>query len=198
MSRVTLQGIGRGLRAFLMIRPRVHGGAGLAYRCWLDQEPVRLVGVTHHSSAARFPCAQTGVYRTLRVESEDQRDACRRAGLVRSPLFRVRNRVAGARACAAGWLWQLEACPSFAVQKTGTSVLEANLSLISVRQNQVVQAISAWAAIIAVPTFFASIWGMNFVHMPELDLVFGYPMALGVMLCATLLLYRFFRRIKWL
>jgi magnesium transporter len=79
-----------------------------------------------------------------------------------------------------------------------TSILEANLSLISVRQNQVVQAISAWAAIIAVPTFFASIWGMNFAHMPELDLVFGYPLALGVMLCATLLLYRFFRRIKWL
>ena len=49
-----------------------------------------------------------------------------------------------------------------------TSILEANLSLISVRQNQVVQAISAWAAIIAVPTFFASIWGMNFEHMPEL------------------------------
>ena len=49
-----------------------------------------------------------------------------------------------------------------------TSILEANLSLISVRQNEVVQAISAWAAIIAVPTFFASIWGMNFEHMPEL------------------------------
>jgi magnesium transporter len=79
-----------------------------------------------------------------------------------------------------------------------TSILEANLSLISVRQNQVVQAISAWAAIIAVPTFFASIWGMNFEHMPELGLDFGYPLALLVMFTATLLLYRFFRRIKWL
>jgi magnesium transporter len=79
-----------------------------------------------------------------------------------------------------------------------TSILEANLSLISVRQNDVVQAISAWAAIIAVPTFFASIWGMNFVHMPELDLVFGYPLALLAMFAATLLLYRFFKRIKWL
>jgi magnesium transporter len=79
-----------------------------------------------------------------------------------------------------------------------TSVLEANLALVSVHQNEVVQAISAWAAIIAVPTFLASIWGMNFVHMPELKLVFGYPMALGVMLASTLLLHRFFKRIGWL
>jgi magnesium transporter len=79
-----------------------------------------------------------------------------------------------------------------------TSILEANLALVSVHQNEVVQAISAWAAIIAVPTFLASIWGMNFVHMPELKLVFGYPMALGVMLASTLLLHRFFKRIGWL
>ena len=79
-----------------------------------------------------------------------------------------------------------------------TSVLEANLSLISVRQNEVVQAISAWAAIIAVPTFFASIWGMNFEHMPELKSPVGYPLALGLMLVATVILYRFFKRIDWL
>jgi magnesium transporter len=79
-----------------------------------------------------------------------------------------------------------------------TSVLEANLALVSVRQNEVVQKISAWAAIVAVPTFLASIWGMNFVHMPELKLVVGYPLALGVMLLCTLLLHRFFVRIGWL
>jgi magnesium transporter len=79
-----------------------------------------------------------------------------------------------------------------------TSVLEANLALVSVRQNEVVQKISAWAAIVAVPTFLASIWGMNFVHMPELKLVVGYPLALGVMLLCTLLLHRFFERIGWL
>jgi len=61
--------------------------------------------------------------------------------------------------------------------------------------NDVVQAISAWAAIIAVPTFFASIWGMNFEHMPELGLRFGYPLALVLMFTATLVLYRFFNRI---
>jgi magnesium transporter len=64
-------------------------------------------------------------------------------------------------------------------------------------QNEVVQKISAWAAIIAIPTFLASIWGMNFTHMPELDETWGYPMAVGLMLLATIALYRFFRRIHW-
>lgn len=79
-----------------------------------------------------------------------------------------------------------------------TSVLEANLALISVRQNEVVREISAWAAIIAVPTFIASVYGMNFEYMPELDSRIGYPLALGVMLVAILALYRFFKRISWL
>jgi magnesium transporter len=50
-----------------------------------------------------------------------------------------------------------------------TSVLEANLALLGVRQNEVVRQISAWAAIIAVPTFIASVYGMNFKYMPELN-----------------------------
>ena len=56
-----------------------------------------------------------------------------------------------------------------------TSILEANLALLGVQTNEVVRAISAYAAIIAVPTFLASIWGMNFIHMPELDEPWGYP-----------------------
>jgi len=79
-----------------------------------------------------------------------------------------------------------------------TSVLEANLALLSVRQNEVVREISAWAAIIAVPTFIASIYGMNFEYMPELDSRIGYPLALAVMLFAILALHRFFKRINWL
>jgi magnesium transporter len=77
-------------------------------------------------------------------------------------------------------------------------ILDANLALISVRQSDVVQKISAWAAIIAVPTFFASIWGMNFTHMPELHLILGYPLALLLMVAAVIVLYRFFKRIEWL
>ena len=79
-----------------------------------------------------------------------------------------------------------------------TSILEANLSLVGVQQNKNVQAISAWAAIVAVPTFLASIWGMNFRYMPELDQRWGYPLALVVMGVSTFLLHRFFRRIEWL
>ncbi len=79
-----------------------------------------------------------------------------------------------------------------------TSILEANLALLGVQQNEVVRSISAWAAIIAVPTFFASIWGMNFEHMPELAATWGYPTALVLMVVAVFLLYRFFKRISWL
>ncbi len=79
-----------------------------------------------------------------------------------------------------------------------TSILEASLALVTVRQNEVVQTISAWAAIIAVPTFLASIWGMNFEHMPELHLRLGYPAALLLMTASVLALHRFFRRIGWL
>ena len=79
-----------------------------------------------------------------------------------------------------------------------TSVLEANLALQSVRQNEVVRQISAWAAIIAVPTFIASVYGMNFEHMPELDSPIGYPLALAVMTACVLALHRFFRHIRWL
>jgi len=79
-----------------------------------------------------------------------------------------------------------------------TSILEANLALLGVKQNEVIRGISAWAAIIAVPTFLASIWGMNFTHMPELDEPYGYWVALALMAIAVLVLHHFFRRINWL
>ena len=79
-----------------------------------------------------------------------------------------------------------------------TSILEANLALLGVQQNAVVRQISAWAAIITVPTFMASIWGMNFDHMPELSETWAYPAALLLMAAAIIGLYRFFKRIDWL
>ena len=57
-----------------------------------------------------------------------------------------------------------------------TSILEANLTQVSVRQNNDMRKISAWVAIAAVPTAMAGIWGMNFDHMPELDEAWGYPL----------------------
>jgi magnesium transporter len=79
-----------------------------------------------------------------------------------------------------------------------TSVLTANLTQASVRQNEDVRKISAWAAIIAVPTMIAGIYGMNFEYMPELEWRFGYPLVLAVIIATCLLLYRWFRRAGWI
>jgi magnesium transporter len=79
-----------------------------------------------------------------------------------------------------------------------TSVLEANLALVSVRQNEVVKKISGYAALIAIPTFIASIWGMNFKHMPELDWRFSYPLALLLIACVVAVSFRVLRRAKWI
>lgn len=79
-----------------------------------------------------------------------------------------------------------------------TSALQANLTQVSVRQNEDMRKISAWVAILAVPTMIAGIYGMNFDHMPELHEKYGYPSVLLVILVACLLLYRRFKRSGWL
>jgi len=79
-----------------------------------------------------------------------------------------------------------------------TTALEANLSLISVSQNEAMKRLAGWAAIIAVPTMIAGIYGMNFKFMPELDWIFGYPVAMAVMLGACGYLYYRFKRSGWL
>jgi magnesium transporter len=77
-------------------------------------------------------------------------------------------------------------------------ILDANTAQVSVRQNEDVRKISAWVAIIAVPTMVAGIYGMNFEHMPELKWELGYPAALLVMLAVCTFLYRYFKRVGWL
>jgi magnesium transporter len=79
-----------------------------------------------------------------------------------------------------------------------SSSLQANLAQVSVRQNEDVRRISAWVAIIAVPTAIAGIYGMNFEDMPELRWHLGYPAVLLVMLVICTMLYRYFRRSGWL
>ncbi len=78
------------------------------------------------------------------------------------------------------------------------NIFQANLAVISLQQADVVRKISGWAAIIAVPTFMASIWGMNFKHMPELAWRVGYPLAITAMLLCGFVLYRTLRRAGWL
>ena len=79
-----------------------------------------------------------------------------------------------------------------------TSMLQASLAQLSVAQNEDMRRITSWAAIIAVPTAVTGIYGMNFDHMPELHWTFGYPLVLGLIATACVLLYRGFRRNGWL
>ncbi|MFE9099301.1 magnesium/cobalt transporter CorA [Actinomadura geliboluensis] len=78
------------------------------------------------------------------------------------------------------------------------SVLTAHLALLGKQQNEDMRKISAWAAIIAVPTAIAGIYGMNFDHMPELHWSFGYPLVIAVMAAACVLLFRRLRKSGWL
>ncbi|BCW07387.1 MULTISPECIES: magnesium/cobalt transporter CorA [Micrococcaceae] len=68
----------------------------------------------------------------------------------------------------------------------------------SAAQNEQVKKISSWAAILFAPSFVAGVYGMNFDHMPELHWDFGYPMAIGLMFGAAMLMYLIFKRKGWL
>jgi magnesium transporter len=78
------------------------------------------------------------------------------------------------------------------------AAIDANLTQVSLQQNEDMRRISAWVAIAAVPTMLAGIYGMNFETFPELGWSFGYPLVLTVMVSASALLYRAFRRSGWL
>src|SRR5919107_5723634 len=79
-----------------------------------------------------------------------------------------------------------------------SDILVVNLTLISVRQNDQTKKISAWAAILIVPTLIAGIYGMNFDFMPELHWTFGYPFALALMVAISVSLYAVFKHVEWL
>ena len=79
-----------------------------------------------------------------------------------------------------------------------TAAFEASLLLSAARQNDIVKKLGSWAAILAVPTAIAGIYGMNFKNMPELEWSFGYPASLLLMLAICSSLYYLFRRKAWL
>ncbi|MET9318837.1 magnesium and cobalt transport protein CorA [Streptomyces sp. NPDC003038] len=79
-----------------------------------------------------------------------------------------------------------------------TGMLSASIAQLGVQQNADMRRISAWAALIAVPTMVVGIYGMNFEYMPELKSPYGYPAVLTVIAVACTVIYRALRRNKWL
>ena len=78
-----------------------------------------------------------------------------------------------------------------------TTVMSVNLSLITIQENEVTKRLASYAALVAVPTMIAGVYGMNFTHMPEIDWVWGYPAALGSMVAIDAYLVYRFRRAGW-
>ncbi|MFE6777718.1 magnesium/cobalt transporter CorA [Streptomyces sp. NPDC057702] len=85
-----------------------------------------------------------------------------------------------------------------ALDRLLSDILAAHLAQMGVRQNDDMRKISAWAAMAAVPTMIAGIYGMNFDHMPELRQVWGYPAVLALMVTSVVVLHRLFKRRGWL
>jgi magnesium transporter len=79
-----------------------------------------------------------------------------------------------------------------------TIAMQVNLSMISLSENAVTKRLAAYAALVAVPTMIAGIYGMNFEHMPELKWTYGYPLSLAVMAAIDAYLWLKFKRTGWL
>lgn len=79
-----------------------------------------------------------------------------------------------------------------------TFLLDAMLGMVNIEQNAIIKIFSVAAVVFLPPTLLASIYGMNFAHMPELDWRFAYPVALALMVVSAILPYLFFKRRGWL
>ena len=85
-----------------------------------------------------------------------------------------------------------------AIRDTIGTAIQVNLSMVTIEESETTKRLAAWAAIFAVSTALAGVWGMNFEGMPELKWVYGYPMALGLIASAAGLLWWRFKRAGWL
>ena len=81
---------------------------------------------------------------------------------------------------------------------TVTTAIQVNLAMITIGESEVTKRLAAYAALVAVPTMIAGIYGMNFEHMPELKWTFGYPLAIGLMAVIDAWLWSRFRKAGWL
>lgn len=84
------------------------------------------------------------------------------------------------------------------IRDTISTAIQVNLSMVAIDESEVNKRLAAWAAIFAVATAFAGIWGMNFKSMPELEWEYGYPVAISIMVGVCSYLYYRFRKSGWL
>ena len=79
-----------------------------------------------------------------------------------------------------------------------TTAITVNLSLLTIQESEVTKRLASYAALVAVPTLIAGVYGMNFKNIPELEWAYGYPLAIGMMVTIDFYLFYRFRKSKWL
>jgi magnesium transporter len=85
-----------------------------------------------------------------------------------------------------------------AARETVGTAIQVNLAMVQVADSEVTKRLAAYAALVAVPTMIAGVYGMNFQHMPELTWTYGYPMVMAVMAALDGYLFYKFRKAGWL
>jgi magnesium transporter len=150
------------------------GNAGVSRRIYeLSREVIEFQRATEQLPAILDRLVSGG--ETLEVDAEVQKYL----HLVQDRALRITERVEGFRQLL-------------------QDILSVNLTGASIRQNDQVKKISAWAAILFAPTLIGTVYGMNFEYMPELHWTFGYPFALVLMVMVSVTLYLVFKRRGWL
>jgi magnesium transporter len=84
------------------------------------------------------------------------------------------------------------------VRESVATAMSVSVSLIQLQENEMTKRLAGYAALVAVPTMIAGVYGMNFQHMPELHWTFGYPLAIGMMVGIDAWLFYRFRKAGWL
>ena len=85
-----------------------------------------------------------------------------------------------------------------AARETVVTGIQVNLAMVQVGESEITKRLAAYAALVAVPTMIAGVYGMNFEHMPELKWAWGYPMVMAVMAAIDAYLFFRFRKAGWL
>jgi magnesium transporter len=117
--------------------------------------------------------------------------------IVQSPAIQLPTEMVARYRSMSGDVLALSDHASFLANKA-SFMLQATLGLINIEQNNIIKIFSVAAAMFLPPTLIASIYGMNFEFMPELDKHYGYPMALLLMVFSAVIPYIYFRRRGWL